>query len=894
MFEFLSTVWLRLRALFLRRKLERDLDDEIGFHLAMRQEKLERAGLAADEASAAARRRLGNPTLLREDSRSLWTFAWLEALGRDLRYALHMMAAAPLFTAVAIATLAFGIGANTAIFSIVNGVLLREMPYERPGDLYSIREAISAGNERSTLTCVNAGNVEEWRRGSHSFEAVATLIPSNDTLIQGADSVNIHGLRVSASLFGLLGIRPRLGRSFTPEEDDMGHGMSIVLTDALWRSRFNADPGIVGQTVSLNGYPTVVLGVMPPSFYFPKQDQIYVRRISRWDSEVQYFSNLNLGVWDKKPGMDRFNFAAIGRVRQGVPATRAQAELEAIENGIGREANNGATLHAELVPFRSGVVGESERRIWMLMAGAALVMAIVCVNLAGLMLGRQTTRTREVAIRLALGAGRATVLRQFAAEGLALAVAGGAIGVAAAYAGVRLLVRYAPIAIPRLETVSIDGSVLLFSAAIALGAGLLFSLAPALRIQDREIEASLRSAALSLSSSRRNVLLHDLLAGCEIALCTVLLVCALLLGQSLSRVLGDNSWLDEQRVATVEIAPSPKQYQQLESRIDLYRKLLQQTRDLPGVTSAGLINALPLRGPTWGQNVDFVEAPRRAIEQPNADFRFISPGYDEGIGLALMAGRRLRESDFGRPLMWISERLAREYPGRDPVGLHMAWSVPGTGKTITLEVAGVLRDVRAEAEKTPIQIVYIPYWIWAPWDPSLVVRAAGPDAAGIAASMRRMLHDTHGEIPIVRVETLRQILDGSVASRRFLTRLGIVFAASATFLAALGVYGVMALATARRRREIAIRLAVGATHPDIFGMLIGKGARLSAASALAGLAAGIAVARAIAALLYQVRPNDPPAFLAACGIVLAVGLLASLAPALRAARVDPVRALKDE
>jgi hypothetical protein len=281
--ELLTGLRLRIRAIVMRRRLERDLDDELGFHLAMRQQKLEQDGLTATEATAAALRRLGNPTLLRETSRSLWNFAWVDALSRDLRYAVGTMARSPVFAIVAILTLAFGIGANTAIFSIVNGVLLRALPYQRPADLYSIRETVQVGSERKTMSSGNGGNILEWKRSAGSFEAIAALIPTNDNLILANDSVNVHGLRASASLFPLLGIQPRIGRSFTPEEDDMGHGLELILTDALWRARFGADPAVIGKKASLNGYPTTVIGVLPQSFYFPKQDQLYGDRGAKWD-----------------------------------------------------------------------------------------------------------------------------------------------------------------------------------------------------------------------------------------------------------------------------------------------------------------------------------------------------------------------------------------------------------------------------------------------------------------------------------------------------------------------------------------------------------------------------------------------------------------------------------
>jgi predicted permease len=567
--------------------------------------------------------------------------------------------------------------------------------------------------------------------------------------------------------------------------------------------------------------------------------------------------------------------------------------LEAIESGIAKKDPGGAGLHAELIPLKTAVLGSAGSRIWMLMAGAALVMAIVCVNLAGLMLGRNTARSREVAIRLALGAGRWTVLRQFMAEGLMLAAAGGAIGVLAAFWGVRLLVRYAPIALPRLESIAVDGRVLLFSTGVALTAGLLFSLVPALRLEDKNIEETLKSATPNMSSSRRTAFLHDLLAGSEIALCTVLLICALLLGESLSRVLRDNAWLNEERVLTIEIGPSPKQYQSASTRAALYRKLIQSSRALPGVANAGLVSALPLRGEMWGSNVEFAEMPMPENSRPNANFRFISPGYDDSIGLALVRGRSLQDSDFGRPLILISENLARQYPGRNVVGMHLKWRRPEGPKELSLEVAGVIRDVRADAEEKPVLAVYIPYWIWPPWQPSLVVRTAG-DPAAVVASVRRMIRDTDNQVPVTRVETLRQVLDGAVASRRFLTLLGVVFAASATVLAALGLYGVVSLAAARRRREIAIRMAVGASHPEVFRMILLRAAKLTIASVAAGVFCGVGVERAILSLLYDVRPADVTIYAGACGIVIAVGILASLLPALRAAQVDPVVALKWE
>ncbi len=892
--EFLTGLWLRLKALWMKRKLDRDLENELRFHMEMRREKLEKAGLPLSEAAASARRRFGNLGLVQETTRSQWRFAWIDALSRDLRYACRTLAKAPAFTAIAVTTLAFGIGANTAIFSVVNGVLLRAMPYERPQDIYSIREIVQAASQRNVMRLVNGGNVLEWRKRARSFQEIALMMPSNDNLGVGSESAQVHGLRVSSSLFPLLGIRPQIGRPFLPEEDVMGRGIQIILTDALWRGRFGAKPEIVGQKVLLNGYSATVIGVMPPSFYFPKQVELVSGAVAGWNFSPQYLLNSNLGPWEQRPSIGNFNFAVIGRLRPGVTRKQGVAELESIEAAIAEQHPVAdVSLHADLVPLKTAVVGPAENRIWMLMGGAALVLAIVCVNLAGLTIGRNASRSREIAIRLALGAGRATVVRQLTVEGLALTAMGGTLGVAAAYFGVRALVRYAPIGLPRLESVTMDVRVLLFSGGVALAAGILFSLLPSLRLEARSPERTLRSAAAGVSPSRRSAFLRSLLAGSEIALCTVLLICALLLSQSLARVLRDNAWLSEERVLAIDLAPSPKQYQKSGPRLDFYRRLVQETRALPGVASVGLVSAMPLRGPKWGDSVDVVEMPEPDALQPVANFRFFSPGYDDAIGLGLIAGRPLRDADWGRQAALISEGVAHRFPDRNLIGKHLKWRNPDSGKQLSLEVIGIFRDVRTDAEEASALTVYLPYWFWPPWDPSLVVRT-NADPGGVAAAVRRTVRSIDNQVPVTHVETLRQMLDGAVESRRFLTRLGVVFAASATFLAALGLYGVLSLAAGQRRREIAIRMAIGASHPDVFRMVVAQAAGLTACSVAAGVLLATGVERSIRSLLYDVSPADMGTHAIACAIVIAVGLMASILPAMRAARVDPLAVLKYE
>ncbi|HEX4770942.1 MAG TPA: ABC transporter permease [Bryobacteraceae bacterium] len=883
----------RIKAFRKRSELERDLEEEIAFHLTEKRRELEEAGAAAEDADVAAKRRFGNASLAKERSREAWIFGSVENTLRDGKYAVRVLRKAPAFSVIAVLTLAFGIGANTAIFSVMQSVVLKALPYKEPGQLYKLQEVAQDGAKRFPLTCVNAGNFLLWTRHANSAVDLALVMPSMDYLNLKDETVEITGVRASANLFQILGIQPWIGHSFSAGDDFMGRARSVILTNGLWKRLFQSDPGIVGRTIHLNGFPFVVAGVLPESFYFPKQNELYSSTIAGWTHPIEYFVNLALQPSEMRPGMQMFNFAAMGRLRPGISAKQAAAELDIAEAQVPMERLTGVKMQVDLHPLMAAIVGGAERKLWMVMAGAALVLLLVCVNLAGLLIAKGAARAHEIGVRAALGASRMDVVRQFLVEALILSTAGGVFGLAAAYWGVRVLVRSAPVEIPRLQSIAIDERVLLFSAAITVTAAVVFSLLPALWLSRRSSIGTVKAATGPTATSNRAISrIHQALAAMEIAFCTVLLVSAILLAQSLVRVLRTNAWGNVSHVLTLSFSAPPSRYQDGWRRAQLITKVIESAHNLPGVEAAGTTTALPFQGQNWGNDVNFKEAPKTEKDRPNANWRFVSPDYFQAAGVGLVSGRFLAASDYGRPLILISKRLAKELPrGVNPVGAHVYWTPPDSKAPVLCEVVGVTADVRALPEEEAPYTVYVPYWEWPPWAISLVVRTNG-DVRMVAASLPQLIRRMDSQIAIPHVESLRDILNDSTASRRFVTSLGLLFALSATLLAAIGLYGLLSLSASQRTREIGLRMALGAQTRQIFRMILSEAAAL----ALAGLGCGVvcawAVTRLLRAFLYEVKPTDLATFVCVCAGLLVVAALASYGPARRAARVDPVTALK--
>jgi predicted permease len=808
-------------------------------------------------------------------------FSPLESILRDLKYALRLFSRSKGFAAIAIAALAFGIGANTALFSVVHAVLLQPLPYERPQDLYSVHEIVQPHSKWFSVNA-NSGNFLLWSERSDAFSAVAALMPQDDNLTLKGETVQIHGVRASAALFPMLGVHARIGALFTEKDDRSGNGTAVVLTDSLWKRQFHSDSAILGKKILLSGNPAVVIGVLPPAFYFPKQTELFAEPVAGWTHSVDYFSNLNLLPYETEPGIQMFNFAVIARLRPGVSAAEATAQLDAIEYRVAKNASSVARLWVELKPLKTSITRFVGERLWICMSGAALVLLLVCVNLAGLLLARNAARAHEVALRTALGAGRFDLLRQFTLEALLLAAAGGLLGTCAGYWGVRALRFSAPIDIPRLQLATIDGRILLFSIAATFVTCLLFSLLPSWQL------ASGGYARLSHPVSRT----HRMLAISQVALCTILLISALLIARSFLRVWQSNQAMNEPHVLTLDLATSSSRFEDSAVRRRVFTRIVAEAATYPGVEAAGIASTLPLTGDAWNSSVRFLEYGRSSPDHPLANFRFVSPGYTRAIGLPLMEGRHLSDSDSGKHFVLISERLAHQLPANlNPVGMHVQWRSPiGQNDTIS-EIAGVVKDVRIRADQQPPFLLYIPYWEWPPWSPSLVLRTRGNPSA-IASGMRNMIRHIDSEIAVPRVQAMSDILSTAVAPRRFMTLLGLLFAGSATFLAALGLYGLIALSASQRTREIGIRLAVGAQSTQILQILLSESFKLALVGLTAGLACAWMTSRLLTSLLYDVKPADPITYLSVSAGLLLVSLLAACAPARRAMQTDPMAALK--
>ncbi len=884
--KWLYTIPLRLRSLFRWAQADQELDDELRDYLERKTEEYVAKGMAPEEAPRRARLELGSVEKVKEECRDARRVNWIQDLIQDLRYGLRMLRKSPGFTTVAVLTLALGIGANTAIFSMINGILLASIPYQNPDDLYVVREDIQLGAQLYPGSVDNGGNFEMWRRQCGSFAGIAALEPVNDDLDLGDSAVQVHGTRASANLFSVLGVHPQLGRPFLPEEDQPGRNREVILTHTFWSGWLNSNPGIIAKTIRLNGYDYTVVGVLPSDFYFPKFDQLDGEPIAGWTSTIQYFVPLALEPWEAKPAVgNNMNFTVIARLKPGVTRQQALADLDSVEADISRHDAHafGAVLRGNLVPFKTAVVGGTKKMLWMLIAGAGIVLVIVCVNLASLLLSRNVNRTSEMAVRAALGATRWSLLRQFLAEGVLLVGVGGALGLMLA------------ISIPRLESIHVDFTVLTFTIVVSLAAGLMFSFLPALRLSHAEPLDALKSAAATTSGAQSASRLRNALTGAEVALCTVVLISALLLTESLIRVIQQNRWLDVQHVVAVDLIAPTNEYRTQAKRQQLYDTLLAKVGALPGAAVAGFSNALPLRGGMWGESFDFLEAPQPEDKQVNANVRFVSPNYFRAIGIALLEGRFFTQSDEGQHEVILSEAFARDaLPGRDPIGTHLrCGALPGAQKDQLCTVTGVVADTRTEADQVPQPIVYFPYWVWSPNDISLVVRAeANPESTMIA--VRGLLRSMDPQIAIPHEQTMRDIVSEAVAPRRFVVNLGILFAGFATFLAALGLYGVISFSVAQRTHEIGIRMALGADGFEVVRMVIARGLKLSLGGLSVGLVCAFVVTRLIGSLLYAVKPSDALTFAGVSVLLIIVALLASYIPARRATQVDPMVALRYE
>jgi putative ABC transport system permease protein len=893
----LLALWHRLLALSHRRRLERDLDDELAFHLAMREAEYRRAGAPGGEATHAARRRFGNVAYLKEQCRDMWTFHPLETLMQDVRYALRTLRRAPGFTVVAVAALAIGIGANTAIFSLVDAMRARALPYDEPSSLVQLW-----GNVMRTRLERRGNSYPDfldWRAQAQSFEAMAAFNNQSSTLTVNGEPERLFGEFVSAPYFSLLGIAPARGRTFTEAEDNpAAPGYVIVLSNGLWKRRFDANPDILGTKTLLNGNAYTVIGVMPPDFKgLTDTAEFWVP--FAFNAPPRVMANRGNRGW-----------GALARLKPGASRASAQLELDGIARRLEQQyPDTNEKRGVEVSPLEVELFGGLRPALLTLMAAVAFVLLIACANVANLLIARSETRRREVAVRTAVGASRGRLVRQLITESCVLTALGAAAGLLVAQGAISVLIVQSPVSFPSYVTPGVDLRVAAFTIAVSLACGLLVGLAPGLQAGGVDLNEALKETARG-SDGRRSQRVRNALVVAELALAVVLLVGAGLMIRSVRNIASLNPGFDPASIVTLRVsvprvaAPAAAvpatptgAAQPVPEPVVSGRTLLDRVQSVPGVNAVALGSDLPLDG-NASATIFAAEGmpPVTAENAPRSYTHRVSPGFFSTLGIAFVAGRTFDDNELtaASPAVIVSERVVKRFwPDQDPIGRRIKFGTL-TGTTPWLSIVGVVRDVKYRGlpdNPTADPDIYLPF-IDRNQQFSLAVRASVPPSS-LVAPVRAVIRATDPSIPIYDVSTMEALIGGQTSQSRFMMWLMGVFAAVALVLSVIGIYGVMSYLVSQRTREIGIRLALGAAGRDIIALVVGNGARLVAAGVAIGLAAAFALQRLVASLLYGVSAADAASGVAVA-ILAGVALVACYVPALRATRVDPLYALRYE
>ena len=864
------------------RRRNQELEDEIRAHLAMAvQDRISRGENPA-EAEQNARRELGNETVIKEITREMWGWTAVERFLQDLSYAFRQMRRNPGFTATAVLSLALGLGAATVMFSIVNGVLLEPLAFQDPARLYVARTIPPPEAHLTSDFPVNARHFHEWREHCRACESVALIQMDDLTLIGSGEPVKLPALHVSSNFFATLGIHPALGRDFLPEEES-GLG-PVILSDTLWRSRFAADPEILGRNIQLNGEPHPVIAVLPRHLALPRGDQ--------WGAyfgpadEPLIFEPLGFHTGRQKPA-GSLNYTSVIRLKPGVSAAQAAAEMNSLLTDFMRQYH--FTTKIGLFPLLEQVTRRSWTALWLLLGAVAAVLLIVCVNVGNLMLVRTAGRYREAGVRLALGAGRTRLFGQVLKEALVLVAIGASLGLLLSYAALRAFIASAPIDLPRLEEVQMDWRVLLFSLFVTAFSTFACGLAPAWRLSRVLPLDSLKAASSGYTEGRRKLRFREMLVSLEVALSAILLTAASLLLVSFLRITHIEKGFETAHVITQDVSFLSPKY--VGGRRDqVIRTMIERLREIPGVSAVGATSRLPLRGEDWVSELRDSEA--RTQDAAIANFRFVTPGYSRAMGIPLEQGRLLNDTDWNRPVAVISSRVAHYlWPDGNPIGKHLQGIGPSRP---ALEVIGVVGDVPAgPLDQNWPMMVYEPYSLVSPVAMSFAIRTAA-DPAAVMGAVRSALSSIDPEMALPPAQTMDQILNASVATRRFEMRLIVAFALVALLLAALGIYGVISFTVARRTPEIGIRVAMGARPAQVMSMMLRQGIWPVLRGLVVGIAVSLLAGRFLASELYQIRPTDPIPLCTVAVALLFTAYAACWAPARRATRVDAVRALRFE
>lgn len=863
-----------------RSSVERELTEELNSFVELLTERKMKDGLSQEEACRAALLEVGGVEQVKEEVRAGRAGFALETLLLDVRYGMRSLLKKPGFTLTAVIALGLGIGANTAIFSVINGVLLRSLAYASPEKIVMLWERNVAGTRLQNL--VSPGNFLDWQKQSTSFEQMAAVADTRVNLTGNAsEPEEIKAQFVSQQFFPALGVQPMMGRFFLPEEDRPGNDLVIILSHQVWQSRFGGDPAIIGKRAIVSARQRTIIGVMPPGFHF-------------LDNEVKAWMPLALDPGINYRETTGRYLRVVARLKTGVAAQQAQAELTGIAKQLEQalpKFQTGWTVN--LVPMHEQVVGEIRPILIVLLAAVAFVLLIACANVANLLLARAAARQKELALRAALGAGRLRLVRQMLTESVLLALMGGLLGVFLAYGGIQLLIAFGPDNIPRLNEITIDPSVLGFTFAVSLLTGVVFGLIPAMQASRPDLNDALKEGSRG-STGSRSATFRNVFVVAEVSLALVLLIGAGLMIRSFMQLQSVETGFRAENVLTMRVQLPRKKYGEPHQIVDFFRQAQQRIAQLPGVQAVGAISYLPLTGLASRDGFKIIGQPAPAPgQEPGTEVRVITPTYFQAMGIPLLKGRLLDERDVKESrVLLINETMAKKYfPNQEPVGKQIEVSWDGSGPDEIVGVVGDIREAGLEKEAEPAI-----YWSH-PREPysgmALVVRAPG-DAARLATAVQKEIRALDPDQPIADVRTMKEVISRSIARPRFNTLLLGIFAAVALLLASVGLYGVMNYSATQRTHEVGIRMALGATRADIMRLVVGNGMLLTMIGIAIGMAASFGLTRVMQSFLFGVGATDALTFIAVSALLIAVALVANYIPARKATRVNPVIALRYE
>jgi predicted permease len=805
---------------------------------------------------------------------------------RELRFTLRQLRRSPAFSAAALFTLALCIGANIVMFSIVRNVLLRQPDYVQPQQLVVLRENILGGDTTDVDLPVNANHFRYWQAHAQSFQGFAAMTGGSGSMPLGGDHPEQIGVaRHTANLFSLLGVQPILGRTLLPAEEQPGHYV-VILTEGLWRRRFAADPGIIGRAISLDGHPYTVIGVLPAS------SELSDTQLAGSGLPIEAFVPFGWTADQLAEVEGDHNYFGIGRLKPGVSGAQATAEMNTLQQAIGHQTPDHVHFTATVVGLQQYITGSSRNSLLMLLAAVITVLLIGCVNITNLLLARAASREHEAAVRAAMGASATQLIRSAVAEPLLLCAGGCLLGLAIATLTLPYLAHVLPSALPLLHPLRMDAQVVLFAIGASCVSALFCGLLPALRFVRHHPQQALRSESRTASESAGGKQLRRGLVIAEVAASVALVVLAGMFLLSLYRLLRVDRGFATQHVVSASVVLPDKQYDTPAAREAFYRRSLERLRQLPGVRSAGLVSVLPLDGDYWGDMISVPGDTRPLFAQPNAKYRWLSPGYFETMQIPLLAGRFFAEDDLGKRVAIVSERAARvAWGNRNPIGQFFHRGDPDEKP---LQVIGVVGDVRAvDLSQQPPAMVYVPLTYRSRESGTFVLRTAN-DPAAMSGVIRKAIWNVDDQAVVPEIRTMETIVDGSLAARNFQLHLLLAFAVCALVLAALGIYGVVAYSALQRTRELGIRIALGAQPAQIYRLIFEDGVTPVFIGTLLGITLAAFAARAISGLLFGVGSFNIGIAVGAAAILLFTGGLASLLPAIRATHIDPVQALRAE